>query len=225
MSTKEVDDLTIEHLLLHHPFRLICSGPSGAGKTTFIKHLLENVANIVDTKIDKIIYSYSEEQPLYKDIAVIIPDIVWIKGFTSDIEDYLSDTSQTKLLIVDDQMTEAAATSFLTSLFTKKSHHLNTSVIYVVQNVFLQTKNYRTISLNATCFCIFKNPRDSRQISYIAGQVCPWNPKYIIESYFDATKEPFSYLFMDLHSKTPQNLRIRGDLFEETPVIYIEKND
>ena len=36
----------------------------------------------------------------------------------------------------------------VTKLFTKKSHHCNTSVIYLVQNVFPKGKESRTISLN-----------------------------------------------------------------------------
>jgi hypothetical protein len=46
------------------------------------------------------------------------------------------------------------------SLFTKKSHHRNISVMYIEQNLFHKGKNHRTISLNAHYMVLFKNPRD-----------------------------------------------------------------
>jgi hypothetical protein len=154
-----------------------------------------------------------------------MPNIIWVKGCTSvDIEDHLLPVSGNKLLIIDDQMMESHTTPFLLELFTKISHHMNTSIIFVVQNMFFQGKFFRTISLNATCFCIFKNPRDQRQVTFIATQICPWNPKYICEAYKDATKDPFSYLFIDLRPDLPDHLRIRSQILDtEGQIVYLEK--
>ena len=102
---------------------------------------------------------------------------------------------------------------------------MHLSLIYVVQNLFCQSKNYRTISLNSTCHVIFKNPRDCRQISYISNQICPWNPKFISESFYDATREPFTYLFLDFDPSTPDDLRVRGNIFDMNPVVYIENKN
>ena len=52
------------------------------------------------------------------------------------------------LYIIDDMMGEKDA--FIAKLFTKKSHHGNHSVIYNVQNLFHQSKDNRTISLNVS---------------------------------------------------------------------------
>ena len=38
----------------------------------------------------------------------------------------------------------------IVKLYTKKSHHGNVSVIYIVQNLFHHNKEHRTISLNAS---------------------------------------------------------------------------
>jgi hypothetical protein len=46
------------------------------------------------------------------------------------------------------------------SLFTKKSHHRNISVMYIVQNLF----HHRTISRNAHYMVLFQNLRDASQI-------------------------------------------------------------
>ena len=152
------------------------------------------------------------------------PSIIWIKGLSVEVDDYLKDSSQKKLLIIDDQMLEGAGSGLLLSLFTKRSHHSNTSVIFITQNMFFQGKYYRSISLNATCFCIFKNPRDQRQIRTIAGQICPWNPKFVCEAYHDATKEPYSYLFIDLRPDLTDKLRIRAHILNtDHQIVYLEK--
>jgi hypothetical protein len=209
---------------IQHPFRLICSGASGVGKTYFVKHFLENAENIVSHTFDLIIYCYSEEQPLYVEMRQENPNIIWIKGLSADVDDYLKDSTQTKLFIIDDQMLEGAGSNILLSLFTKRSHHSNTSIIFITQNMFFQGKYYRTISLNTTCFCIFKNPRDQRQIRSIAAQICPWNPKFICEAYHDATKEPYSYLFIDLRPDLADKLRIRTHIFnKDCQIVYLEK--
>jgi hypothetical protein len=208
-----------------HPFRMICTGASGVGKTMFIKQFLENLEHVTLSKFSTVVFSYSLNQPLYDEIKQTMPDIIWVKGLTSsEIEEHLLPDSGNKLLIIDDQMMESSTTPFLLSLFTKLSHHMNTSIIFVVQNMFFQGKFFRTISLNATCFCIFKNPRDQRHVSYIASQICPWNPKYVCQAYKDATKEPFSYLFIDLRPDLDDTLRIRTKILApEGQVVYLEK--
>ena len=59
------------------------------------------------------------------------------------------------------------------SLFTKKSHHRNISVMYIVQNLFHRGKHHITISLNAHYMVVFKNPRDVSQIMALAHQMYP----------------------------------------------------
>ena len=68
------------------------------------------------------------------------------------------------LIILDDLMDETDQR--VASLFTKKSHHRNISVMYIVQNLFHRGKHHRTVSLNAHYMVLFKNPKDVSQILY-----------------------------------------------------------
>jgi hypothetical protein len=217
-------EITENDVLMKQPFRLICSGASGVGKTYFVKDFIENLPSFTNKTFDKIIYSYMNDQPLYSSLQHSTPLIQWIKGSAAETEDFLQDGNLNKLLVIDDQMLEPQTTKFLLNLFTRLSHHTNTSVIYITQNMFFQNKCFRTISLNATSFCIFKNPRDQRQIRYIAGQICPWNPRYICEAFKDATQKPFSYLFIDLWPDVPDSLRLRSSLLDaQGQTVYLEK--
>ena len=51
------------------------------------------------------------------------------------------------LLILDDPMHKT--NDVVTKLFTRLSHHTNTSVIFITQNIFGGGKETRTITLNA----------------------------------------------------------------------------
>ena len=97
----------------------------------------------------------------------------------------------------------------VTDLFTKKSHHSNTSVIYLVQNLFSRNKESRTISLNTQYMVVFKNPRDASQITNLAKQMYPGRVKFIQEAFADATSTPYGYLLVDLKQDTPEDLRLR----------------
>ena len=93
----------------------------------------------------------------------------------------MCDPSTNNLVIIDDLMAETDAR--VTTLFTKKSHHANTSVLYLVQNLFPKNKESRTISLNAQYMVLFKNPRDTSQISHLAKQMYPGKVKFVQESF------------------------------------------
>ncbi len=48
---------------------------------------------------------------------------------------------------------------------------------------------------------IFKNPRDRAQIGHLARQVYPLDSKFLLEAYQDVTKDPHSYLLLDLSQR------------------------
>jgi hypothetical protein len=90
------------------------------------------------------------------------------------------DSREKHLIILDDLMDET--NQRVASLFTKKSHHRNISVMYIVQNLFHRGKYHRTISLNAHYMVVFKNPRDVAQIMDLAHQMYPKRTNYFLES-------------------------------------------
>ena len=101
-------------------------------------------------------------------------------------------------------------------MFILGSHHLNISVFYLTQNIFHQGKYSKTISLNTQYLALFKSPRDSSQINYLARQVFPSTPQALTEAYQDATEsEPYGYLFLDLTQECKQIFRMRTHITHE----------
>jgi len=110
------------------------------------------------------------------------------------------------------------------NLFTKGSHHRNVSVMFLAQNLFPKNKFARTMSLNAHYMILFKNPRDASQFANLARQMYPKRSQFAVEAYKDATREPYSYLLVDLRPEQDDDLRLRTNIFPgETHYVYVAK--
>jgi len=80
------------------------------------------------------------------------------------------------------------------------------------------------MSLNAHYMVLFKNPRDASQFAYLARQMYPGFSKFAIEAYKDATREPYSYLLVDLRTEQDEDLRLRTNIFPgESQHVYVPK--
>lgn len=89
---------------------------------------------------------------------------------------------------------------------------------------FFQGKCSRTMSLQMHSMVIFRNRRDVGQIQALARQTHAGRSKVLLESFEDATKEPYSYLVVDCSPQCPESLRLRSKVFpSEHTVCYIPK--
>jgi hypothetical protein len=147
-------------------------------------------------------------------------DVEFVEGLAEP--ERLLDGRRRTLLVIEDLMCETD--DRVTKLFTKGSHHLNASVVYVSQNLFAKNKENRTISLNTHYLVLFKNPRDASQSSHLGRQIYPDDAKYFREAFDDATSKPYGYLLIDLRTTTPDDLRLRTSVFADDDLAaYVKK--
>ena len=191
---------------LTHSFGLLVSGSTKSGKTTFVKKLLSYVDAMIDKPPENIVYY----QDTFGEIQNLVPGIKFVQGLPENLLDSINPETR-NLYVIDDFMGEKDGV--ISKLFTKKSHHGNLSVIYIVQNLFHHSKEHRTIYFNASYLCITKNVRDASQIVHLAKQLYPNNTKFFRQAYQLATKESYSYLFVDLTPACPDEIRIRSGIF------------
>jgi len=191
------------------------SGPTGSGKSYFVRELLRKPA-MMNEKFHEIIWCYGEWQSLYEEMQNEL-GVVFHSGLLKE----LPSDGKPRLIVIDDLMREAD--DRVVDLFTKGSHHRNLSVIFITQNLFHKGKAQRDISLNAHYIVVFKNPRDAGQITFLARQISPENPRFIQEAYRDATSEPHGYLLLDLKQSTEDIIRVRTKIFDTEVVIYVPK--
>jgi ABC-type dipeptide/oligopeptide/nickel transport system ATPase component len=203
-------------------FCLQISGPSGSGKTVWVKKFLENLPQMINRKVDQIIYCYGEYQPIFDEIRQNMSDIQFYEGFP-DVKG-ITDPSFHTLMIIDDLQNELLDNLELANLFTKGSHHRCISVIFLQQALFNKGKFSRLCSLNCHYMVVFKSPRDQTVISTLARQMYPGCGQYLIEAYKDATEGAYSYLLIDLHPQTEDKYRLRAKIFpDERQVFYVKK--
>ena len=158
-----------------HPFTSLISGATGCGKTYFVKTLLES--QCIQPQIEMLIYCYGQYQPLFdiirKNWLLKNKQISFIKGVPKNMDQILQSNFEIpKLLIIDDLMNEVARDPAVSNIFTKGSHHLNTSIMLLTQNLFQKGPEFRTMSLNSHYMIVFKNPRDRSQICHIWVDKC-----------------------------------------------------
>ena len=143
-------------------------------------------------------------------MEVLIPGIQFVQGLPDSMIDSINHNTR-NLYIIDDMM--GVKDTVIAKRSTKKSYHGNLSVIYIVQNLFHQSKSHRTISLNASYLVLTKNVRDASRIVHLAKQLYPSNTKFFEQAYQMATKEPYTYLFIDLTPTCPGEIRLRSGIF------------
>lgn len=187
-----------------HSATYLLSGPTGSGKTSFIKKFLQERENLIDIIIEEVIYCLPEGQ-------IVDESIPYDKLYRGIPEISMFSDLKPRILILDDLLSNVD--SNLVELFIRGSHHYNLSVMFVVQNLFSKNKGCREISLNSHVIVLFSNPRDKQQISILARQISPENPRFITEAFTDATSKPFGYLILDLHQLTSEQYRVRTNIF------------
>ena len=128
------------------------------------------------------------------------------------------------LFILDDLAQEASNSPLVCKLLNNYVHHKNISVFLVLQDLFCPGK-YRVSFLKTIHYLIlFNNPLNHSVAKIIAQRFMPNNVRAFIDVYNEIFKQPYSYLLLDGHQKTPNILRIRSDIFNLGQTVFIVKS-
>ena len=222
---------------INHPTTCLIAGPTGCGKTKFVARIIETLSShtaaMIEPRPTRIVWVYSEWQSIYEHLSGLKKQlgvqIEFVKCTSTNLsETYESFTpSDTNLIILDDLMTctNPSQKKQILQLFTQGSHHRNLTIFYIVQNLFDQGSSGRAISLNSQYIIVFKNPRDSAQIGFLAQQAFPKNPKFLDEAYQDATRNPHTYLVLNLTQECENWSRVMTQVFPgEDLEVYIQND-
>lgn len=191
-------------------------GPSGCGKTMFVTQLLASSNTVFMNKIKKIYWLMGQddgEHGLTDKHMKSLKNVHVLNGFE---EGWMDKPKSGDALVIDDLFAESTKQQNFNNLFTKVARHRNVTVIFITQNMFHQGGQHRTRNLNVHYLVLFKNPRDSTAIDFVARQAFPDRRKFLLEAYKDATNDrPHGYLFIDFTQQCPEELRVRTDIFDK----------
>ncbi len=206
------------------PFGALCFGPTGSGKTVYIKQLLRSRNQCFNKPPQRVVYVYSMWQILYDEMLEDDPTIEFTRKLDDVIgnDDYF-DKTKVNLLILDDLADVVANSKEASNLFTRGVHHKNISVIHICQNMFQQGKVMRTIQLNAQYLILFKNVRDRNQIKVLGQQA---HLPYLSDAYEKVTSEPYQPLILDFRGDCPDAYRMKSHLLPgQIPRVYMNPKD
>ena len=143
-----------------------------------------------------------ENEKIFKNLK----NITFLDGFE---EGWMDKPQRGDAIVIDDLFVESIREKNFNNLFTKIARHRGVTVVFITQNMFHQGGQHRTRNLNVHYLVLFKNPRDSTIINFIARQAYPANLQFLIESFKDATLGNLhGYLFMDLTQECPEEFCI-----------------
>ena len=197
-------------LLIKHPFTMMVAGSTGSGKTRLVREILSNYDKITNlNRCPRVLWCYGISQQMHREP---LPNITmrYHEGFPDEGE--LCD-----VIVIDDLQSTASKDPRLTNLFTRYSHHRNVSIIFIVQNLYLQSKEMRTISLNCHYLVLMHSRRDRNQIARLASQLYPGETDHFMSAYKNALSGEYGYLLLDLTPTTDENFRLRTNIL---PVEY-----
>ena len=193
-----------------------------SGKTHFVGKLLNSLDYAFSVRPKKLLYCYCEWQDKFDMLQESLPNMEFHQGLPS--ESFL-DTWSAKdgeksggLIILDDLMSSICSSLDIVHLFTIKCHHRNITTIMLNQSLFPPGKHAKTLSLNCNYFILFRNFRDTRQVSTFGSQLFPRKLAYFMDSYEKATQAPYGYLCVDLHPKSDRTYQLRSNILEDSPL-------
>lgn len=177
-------------------------------------------------KPEKIIYAYGIHQSAFEDLEDAHPNLVLHQGLPT--EAYFReecDPTHHSVLVLDDLIEDVAASKDMCNLFIRGVHHRNITTILLYQNLFLQSKYMRTISLNISYYVFLKSYRDQGQIKHLAQQMFGGSSRRMIEAYHDAVlQRVHGYLVVSNVPTGDEEDRLLTDIFPDDDLIcYLPK--
>ena len=203
-----------------NPTNIMVVGPTSSGKTMLIKDILLHRDSMFKHPPRKVVFCYTAFQPFMTEDKFSFID------FTPTLPEIDTfDPDEHSILILDDilhNLGDKRIAGTLSKLFMVDSHHKNVTVIMCVQNLFSKERVYRDLALNSHYMILFRLKRDISQIRRLGSQLMPGVKPSFTEIYNWATKEPYSYLLIDLHPSTSSDIVLRQNILpdEIETVIY-----
>lgn len=213
------------------PKSFLIAGVSNIGKSYLIKNMLLDHSHVFQPPPDRIVYVYNIFQPGYQELEKALGDKIQFRTdipSESELKEFYSETGQSTLLILDDQMIaldNGASGKKLVKLATVISHHCLVSVMFVVQNLYHNTQSAREVALNCMVTIIFKNDRNAGQLTKLGTQILPGKLQYFLQSYELSTKSKWGYLVIDLSHDIDKKFKLRTNILAgEDLKIYLPSN-
>ena len=173
---------------LKENFKVFISGPSRCGKTVFVSKLLERINEFAKVPPTNVVYVYKVWQSKYDEMLSL--GVNFKVDHDNIVNDIKSSVSGEPMLIIFDDLIGSSSLKEIANLFTVDAQHMNMSLVFLTQRMFVNDESFRQISQNCDYFGLFKNPRNSSEIRSLSQQRIPGN-LILVHIYIEAKKMAF----------------------------------
>ena len=225
-----------------HPFTSIVAGPTRSGKSTFVRNLMDNQSQLIDTPFDYIFIFLGTDanaNPILSDLksspSVCVFEVRKLfpteKQFEHKFPEFFqqlisSRKGQNGCVIFDDLMKELSQCNMLVNLFTKYSSHNKVSVIHITQNIFFKgsgkhSSDNVTLYRNTHVLVHFRSPMDQSVFRTIASRMGE-NSSADLLKMLNHIVNKYRYVVIRGDLETKPSLRYTSDLFATKPTRHIK---
>jgi hypothetical protein len=134
------------------PARALFVGATMSGKTHLIRRILAERQDLFNQPLRGRIVYVNEYLPEWR--YEFEHRVEFWRHLPSNLE-----SAPPSLLIIDDFAFDSDMLKACVPLFIKFSHHRNCSLFFVTQNLFVDNKDFRTLTMNCNVYFLFPAPR------------------------------------------------------------------
>ena len=108
---------------------------------------------------------------------------------------------------------------YISELFMVQGRHKNISLIFISQQSFRNSDDFRAISNNTNYIILMKNERNLNDVINLSKQATPGKDSLLLQIYKKATSDGYSYLFINFTHECTKETKYMSHLFAEDHII------
>ena len=155
------------------PTTAIISGGTGTGKSHLMKEIILNKS--IKPKPATIYWICQVRNPKFE--HDLKDQVTFMEGIPESIKE-LVNTPEHTLLILDDCMSVLGNRDDILELYTVGSHHWNTTVFSLVQNLYFYGRHGVSIRRNKHYAILLNSPTDANEVMTMSRQMFPEKPRF-----------------------------------------------
>merc|ERR1711954_560825 len=132
---------------LKENFKLFLSGPSRCGKTVFVAKLIENIQSFAMQPPTSIIYVYKVWQDKYDEMESL--GVNFMEDSENIIDNIKFAAMGQPVLVIFDDLIGSKSLKNIADMFTVDARHMNISMVFLTQRLFVNDEYFRQISQNS----------------------------------------------------------------------------
>jgi hypothetical protein len=190
----------------------------GAQIWFFVSELFEYIEAFAKEPPETVVYVYKVWQSKFDEMKTLVD--LFFEDNVNVVQQIKEVSLGQRVFVIFDDLINSKSLVDIATLYTVDGRHMIMSMAFLSKRMFVNNEHFRQISQNCDYLRVFKNPRNSSEIRALAQHLTPGRLD-LIEIYKEATKSPFSYLFINLTQECNMGAKYLSHLFNENHSVQL----